>query len=579
MFRENLRYKQMKLFGIVNQMPEGMKKMLERSWAFVFREKIFKKIEERRYKDLYSKAKSRPNFPVNIWVGLEIIKQLKDYTDEELIEQFHFNYLTAYAVGLDSLGEVTVCERTLYYNRKRILEYEERTGKDLLGEEFKAITDETLKELGIDTRTQRMDSSFVGSNIKQMCRLELLVKVLQNIYKDLSEENQSLWKEKVSYYINQEADHVSFRLKREEIEMHIKRIGEILFEIHEYYAKVEEINSLKSYEHVGRVLEEQFIIKADKEKVIIEAKPAKEIKANSLQNPADDEATYRKKGDKASQGYVFNIAETCSPGNDVQLITDVSTHQNVISDDTILEERIEEIRERTQVKEMITDASYVGKGAEKKCDEEEVELIPTDIKGRSLSEDKLSLKDFDFKGYEIIGCPSGNKPIKQVQKPKGRMIVYFSKEDCSSCPLVLKCPIRIGKRRNSICFNLRQAIIAKRRKAMSEEAYLQKAKLRPAIEGTISQFKSRMHNGKLRVRGKIRISFLITCMAIAINFQRIFAYMRSNNPNFYLIYHAEISAFIILTLFFIFFIIKTISSNNFFIRLALSQIYFKNINK
>jgi hypothetical protein len=52
MFRENLKYKEMKLFGIINQMPEGMKKILERRWTFVFRENIFKKIKERRYENL-----------------------------------------------------------------------------------------------------------------------------------------------------------------------------------------------------------------------------------------------------------------------------------------------------------------------------------------------------------------------------------------------------------------------------------------------------------------------------------------------------------------------------------------------
>ena len=68
-----------------------------------------------------SNVESRPNFPVNVWVGLEIIKGLFDYTDAELLEQFHFNLLTAYAVGQENLGELTLAQRTIYYNRKRLL--------------------------------------------------------------------------------------------------------------------------------------------------------------------------------------------------------------------------------------------------------------------------------------------------------------------------------------------------------------------------------------------------------------------------------------------------------------------------
>ena len=149
MFKENNKHRQITLYGIVHQFPVGVIKRLDKSWAPAFRKLIFEKIDEHRYEELYSTVKSRPNFPVNIWVGLEIIKGMFDYTDQELLEQFHFNLLTARAVGQDNLGEVTFCERTLYYNRERLLEYEARTGRNLLEEEFKAITDEALAKLSL----------------------------------------------------------------------------------------------------------------------------------------------------------------------------------------------------------------------------------------------------------------------------------------------------------------------------------------------------------------------------------------------------------------------------------------------
>jgi len=65
----------MTLFGTVHQLPVGVKKMMDKSWAPAFRQ-IFEKINERRYAE--SRVESRPNFPVNIWVGLEIIKGLMD---------------------------------------------------------------------------------------------------------------------------------------------------------------------------------------------------------------------------------------------------------------------------------------------------------------------------------------------------------------------------------------------------------------------------------------------------------------------------------------------------------------------
>lgn len=485
---------------------------------------------------------------------MEIIKSREsgfDYTDEELFEQFHFNLLTAYALGLDGLGELTLCIRTLYYNRKRLLEYEARTGCNLLEEEFKAITDDALKsrESGhLGTETQRMDSSFVGSFIKQMSRLELLVKVLQNFYHDLLEAEQARWSSRLAEYVEEEAEHISFRLRRSEIERHLKMVGELLFELHEAYAEDEGISGIKSYHHVGRVLREQFDIRKGRGKPVIEVKPLKEISAASLQNPADEEATFRRKGEEGYQGYLLNVAETCSKDVPVRLLTDIAVYQNVISDEAVLVERLPEIKERTGVEEMITDAGFTGEVSERVCREEGVKLIPTEIKGRRVSEEGLSLRDFQFEGEEVVSCPAGQSPMKQVHKPergvvlsdksdsrraeslsKGRHIIRFSLEQCGGCPLVERCPVQQRKRFYSLLFNDRQALLAQRRQQLGKEEYREKCRLRVAIEGTISQFKLRMRNGKLRVRGQGRVRNAIILMAIAINFERIWTFIQANH--------------------------------------------------
>jgi len=535
MFKTNHRHDQTSFFNTVDQLPSGVKKMMEKSWAPSFRELVFKKINERRYKVLYSDVDSRPNFPVNIWVGLEIIKGMFDYTDVELMEQFHFNLLTAYAVGLDNLGEVTLAERTIYYNRKRLLDYEAETGCNLLEEEFLGITDDALKRLGIDAETQRMDSSFVGSFIKQMSRLELLVKVLQNFYRDLRKEDQERWKSLASEYIETEAEHITYHVRSSEIGNHLKRVGMLLFELHQAYVGDEAISALNSYQHIGRVLLEQFDIVEEEEKTRIEAKPSKEISARSLQNPADDTATFRRKSGGNHKGHMFNVTETCAPENPVQLLTDICVEQNVTSDDKFLAERLPQIKERTGVKEMITDANYTGEDSERVCKEEKVAIIPTEVKGRKESADKLSLTEFRFDGNSIVSCPEGNAPYEQIDKPEdGHHIAHFATQVCGNCPRVNECPVRGGKRFYSLPFTDRQVLLAQRRQQLSKDEYRHKCRLRPAIEGTISQFKRKMHNGKLRIRGIARVRNSIILMAIGINFGRICAYSVENSPGFVL---------------------------------------------
>ncbi len=531
MFRENHRHNQMSFFNTVDQLPCGVKEMMERSWAPVFRELVFKKIDERRYAALYSDIYSRPNFPVNIWVGLEIIKWKFDYTDEELLEQFHFNLLTAYAVGLENLGEVTLAERTIYYNRKRLLEYEAQTGRNLLEEEFQAMADGALEEWGVNGQKQRMDSSFVGSFIRQMSRLELMVKVLQNFYGDLDGEEQARWNPLVKEYVETEARHIAYHLRSSEVDDHLQKVGALLFELHQTYVGDEGINALKSYEHMGRVLLEQFNIVGGEKGVQIEVKPSREISARSLQNPADDTATFRRKAGETHKGYMFNVAETCAPENQVQLLTDVCVKQNVVSDDDFLAGRLPEIKERTGVKEMITDANYTGEDSERVCREEDVAIIPTEVKGRKEPADELLLADFHFDDNAIVSCPEGYSPMEQIDKPEsGRHVVRFAKGLCGVCPKAKECPVRCRKQFYSLSFTDRQALLAQRRQQLSKEDYRSKCRLRPAIEGTISQFKQKMRHGKLRIRGLSRVRNSIILMAIGINFGRIWAYLMEADP-------------------------------------------------
>jgi hypothetical protein len=504
--------------------------MMARSWAPGFRDLVFKKIDERRYAALYSDIDSRPNFPVNVWVGLEVIKWKFDYTDAELLEQFHFNLLTAYALGLENLGELTLSERTLYYNRKRLLEYEAQTGRNLLEEEFQAMAADALEELGLNAKTQRMDSSFVGSFIKQMSRLELIVKVLQNFYRDLDVKEQARWNPVVKEYVDTEAGRSAYYLKSAEVGDYLQKVGTLLFELHQTYAGDERVNTLKSYEHIGRVLLEQFNIVAWGKEIQVEVKPSREISARSLQNPADDTATCRTKDGRTYKGGIFNVAETCAPGNEVQLLTDVCVAQNVAADDGLLAERLPAIKERTGVGEMVVDANYTGEASEKVCQRENVIIIPTEVRGHKERGDRLSLSEFHFDGETLISCPEGHCPIEQGQTRSGRHVVRFARDICHACPMVNECPAKCRKRFYSLIFYNRQALLARRRWQLSQEDYRIKCRLRAAIEGTISQFKHKMPNGKLRIRGLAKIRNSIILMAIGINFGRVWAYLMEINP-------------------------------------------------
>jgi hypothetical protein len=223
------------------------------------------------------------------------------------------------------------------------------------------------------------------------------------------------------------------------------------------------------------------------------------------------------------------VAETCAPENKVQLLTDISVYPNMAADDVILTERIPEIKVRTGLEEMVVDGNYSGEKSEAVCSEEGVNLIPTEVKGRKLPSEAISLAEFHFNGNAIITCPQGQTPISQTHKSeKDHHIVHFNKELCAVCERRKNCLVRCGKKCYSLLYNDRQVILSRRRQQLGEKAYRIKCRLRPAVEGTISQFKRLMHHGKLRVRGFGRIRNSIILMAIGINFGRLWAYSTEN---------------------------------------------------
>ena len=69
---------------------------------------------KRCFKPLYCPDNGSPNKPVNILLSLEFLKHLHNYTDEETLEQYYFNYQVNYALGQRNLGGLYIAEQTVF---------------------------------------------------------------------------------------------------------------------------------------------------------------------------------------------------------------------------------------------------------------------------------------------------------------------------------------------------------------------------------------------------------------------------------------------------------------------------------
>lgn len=122
---------------------------------------------------------------------------------------------------------------------------------------------------------------------------------------------------------------------------------------HEAKEVIENVPGLKkSNEHkiLTRFISEQTYY--DEKNKKLNAKENKSIPSDSLQSAYDEDATYRKKGNKSESGYVLNLTETCSKENSFQLITDYAVEKNIKSDVEFAKERLPIVKQNSDCKEV-----------------------------------------------------------------------------------------------------------------------------------------------------------------------------------------------------------------------------------
>ena len=524
MFRKNAHREQPLLLSDVNGLPERSQTLLRESWAGTFREEVHGRIDESRFAVLYSEKVSRPNVPVDTLLCLDILKASRNWTDEELYEHFVFDLQVRYAVGCDNFGQADFVIRTLYYFRQRLAEYALKTGINLITGLFEQVTDSQMAKLGLRTDQQRLDSTMLLSNIADLSRLELLIRVMQRLWRVLSAADQERYAAVFESYVKESAGQYTYRLKgREAVWEHIRLVGQALQGL---------LDNLKDgygadpvYAVAQRFFVENFVVEAR----VVRAKQNGEIGPDCLQSLDDVEATYRKKGNRTYKGYVANVAETCHPDNPVQLIDQVQVAANQVSDIELLKAGVGVLKERTGVDTLVTDGGYVSPTVDEVLREQGIRQITTGLTGAlpDHAEGQLALSDFDMpldpSGEVIqVTCPAGNQAQIEPTASGKSYRLRFDGPTCRACPLFLhgQCPVEA--RRADVGFSVpKERAQSAQRRRLFEQNKAEARNLRTAVEAAIFQLKHPWGKGKLRVRGLFRVTCSVICSALAVNMRRI----------------------------------------------------------
>lgn len=529
MFRKNDEHLQKPMFSSLFDLPDKEKERLSRSWAGTFYKEFFCRIDEDIFAILYSDKASRPNIAVNVLVGLETLKAGFGWSDAELEEALHFNLQVRYAVGYSSLDTGHFELRTMYNFRRRLVDHMQQTGENLLDEMFEKITDEQIAKLKLKTNKLRMDSTQMGSNIRKTSRIQLLVEVLQRVWRMLDEQDRARHKERFTPYIKNTSGQYVYHLKPGEGTDRLMEIGNQMRSLVEELA----LSYAEQLEYLilVRVYGEHFVQEDDG----LRAKNGQELSANSLQAVDDWEASYRKKKGVGYRGYVTNVTETCEPDNDLQLIVKVQTEPNTTDDALMLDDVIPNLVERTDVDEIHTDGGYNSPKVDQTLHANRIEQFQTAIRGNKSSDDRLSVSEFVFTRDEegqpqLVLCPQGQEVEIKPARKEGRFTALFDPEICQTCPLFAKCPTQPLRRKPKRVLRVtQQQVNIAHRHANRRQAKTSGRNLRSAVEATVRSLKHPFGNGKLPVRGKRRVSMMMIASAAMTNVRRIWRYQMVEN--------------------------------------------------
>lgn len=528
MFQENKQHEQGYLFSSVSELPKKQRERLETSWAATFYRDFFSRIDESKFEVLYSDKASRPNVPVNVLVSLEALKAGFGWSDAELEEQMAFNLQTRYALGYRDLTVGHFELRTVYNFRQRLARYMQETGENLLEAAFEQVTDEQITVLKLKTGKLRMDSVQIASNIRQMSRIQLLVEVLQRVWRMLSEDDQPQYNALFRPYTGGTSSQYTYQIEPGEGQSHLEAIGGVMHTLVAALAAGYAENV--SYALLKRVYSEHFIAL---EAETIRPKVGAELSAQSLQSPDDWEATYRQKRGVGYHGYVTNVTETCDPENPVQLIVKVQTAPNATDDAALLKEAVPNLVARTEVNEMHTDGGYNSAAVDVTLTANGIEQFQTAIRGAQPATDHLSVSDFvfdrDAQGRPLtVTCPQGQAVTVVPARSDQRFTASFDASRCDQCPLLAQCPTQAMRKTATrvLRFDQRAVNVAHRR-AKQRQAKASGRNLRSAIEATVRSIKHPFANAKLSVRGQIRVSMTMVASAAMTNVRRICRYQQA----------------------------------------------------
>jgi len=528
-------HKQGYIFDPWGYLGPKRRKLLDKSWSGLFQKEILPDLPVDTLRSHYHDWNGRPTKELYSMIGLMILQQMHDMTDEEAIEQFCFNIQWHYALNITSPDDAAS-----YISGKSIWKMRDKLSTE---EAYNDIFTTTLKRLAeifkVDFSKQRIDSVHVQSNMRHLGRISLFVKTIKSFLNNLKRQHRNLFdqldKDLIKRYLSKNTESLFASVKPSDSSHTLDQLAMDVFVLTERFAQVSVVENMSTLKQLIRLFQEQCVVEEEEDSSNAKAvaKPNKEVPSDSLQNPSDPGAGY---SNHKGKGYQAQVAETYTESNDTEevdtrlsLITHIAVESADKHDANALLPAIEEL-EKQDIKpqEILADSLY---GSTSNCDkakrEHGVEVVAPLMPG---NQKYFHLSEFALDGYgHITLCPCGSTP-KSVKPTKKGFSAAFLSETCLGCESFDTCPVKKGTKACYYRYTADDVRLAHRKRYEESSAFKDRYRYRAGVEATMSEYDRRTGVKHLRVRGMKAVRFAVVMKAIGLNIFRAARYRRRKNP-------------------------------------------------
>lgn len=487
-----------------------------------FKDTVWPLMDELDFEAMYCQDNGRPPISPKLMAMVMLLQFHKNLTDRQMERACMYDIEVKYALGL-KLNERPFDHSSLGDFRKRLLEHGQA----------KMVFDKILDRLVTDglirrDEIQRIDSTHIIADIAIPTVVALVKKGVREVLKPLKGQKPAVYARATGRIDLEEYTREKVNQAHEgrlDLEKRKEKLVKVVTDARLLLKEVEGVKVnrglRKRIELLRRILQEN-VKESDEGK--IEERRYKEKPPDLLVSPLDEDARYGCKSDtKRFMGYKASVTESV----DNKFITNIEVMGGNRRDaEPAVGMVVEQKKNGLVPRKLIGDAAYSDGMNRKLLTDNGTEMVAPLREVNAISQKVFPKNMFRFDEKTLtLTCPQGIKTSTYFEDHRhGQKQFHFPMSACRRCKVKRQCTKSAeGRRTVGISmFNkeLRAAEIYNK-----TEEFKALMKLRPAVEGKLSELKRYHGLRRARYRGRLKVRLQAYFTAAAVNIKRWFKLM------------------------------------------------------